>query len=488
MVLIWLVGRQIIGRWAVLLAIVASMNPWFLRSQVNPIAETTMVFCILGGLYFIFRRSRWAYLFGCIGSMVRYECVALIFIAFLMDMVTCPTKKERLRAFGLSVLAAVPFLLWMLGTFVNWEHQQSHYLKNYGHGTVVAKFPEMMWQAAFMILFKLPAEAKAMVEPVRSQEAYNAIKSAVGSLTVFSQVVVSASLLASVVFGVIKRNWNVLSLWVFVILYSIIHAFRVSTHHRYCVPVSWMLVLLVWFGFQSLWRLIAGEDRIPVFVKNLLAGLIAVAGIFWAAKLISPMIELGPRCVKGKPLPWAGIISAGAIVGLYLGLFRVKCAPKTIALWVVVCLMILSQHFMVIQIIDNGAYYAEFKHFLDWYKENSEPGEKIATRWSSTLRYMSDSRRKDLIGLKTVAGDSFESFIQNCYEKNISYVAYSPRGSASTRRGVEHLIEPLTNKDSEVWVGPLRMVQKINVGRRWVNVYRLTEGRGPVRTKPKVSN
>ena len=125
-ILIWRIGKRFIGNAAIFLAIVAMLNPWVLRSQVNPIAETTMIFFILITFLFIFKHSNWAYVFASIAAIVRYECTALILIAFLMDMVTRKTNKQRLLAFCWAALASVPFLLWMLGTYLTWSPTASH--------------------------------------------------------------------------------------------------------------------------------------------------------------------------------------------------------------------------------------------------------------------------------------------------------------------------------------------------------------------------
>ena len=194
----------------------------------------------------------------------------------------------------------------------------------------------------------------------------------------------------------------------------------------------------------------------------------------WAAQLIPHLGALADRCVKGKWLPWSAMAAAAGVAALAVGLFRFR-KPSHIALAAVVCLMAVSQHFMTIRIIDNGAYYYEFRQFLDWVKENTEPGEKVATRWTGTLRYMSASRAKDLVPLTTVAGKSFEEFVENCYEKGIEYVAYTARGSAGTKVGLEHLGKPsaLANKDNKMFVGPLRMVQRFQVGKAYIKVYKL---------------
>jgi len=52
--LLYLVGKRIVGRWAVWFALIAGINPWSISMLVQPIVETTLVFFILLTVYLIF--------------------------------------------------------------------------------------------------------------------------------------------------------------------------------------------------------------------------------------------------------------------------------------------------------------------------------------------------------------------------------------------------------------------------------------------------
>ena len=128
-VLFWLVGRKIIGRAAVWFAIIASINPWTIYSLVDPVVETPFLFFILLSLYLIFRRSRWAYLAASITSMIRYEGAALIAAAFVADIINRKEKRDVIKAFIFSAIAAVPLMFWLTLTVLNWRAESggTHY-------------------------------------------------------------------------------------------------------------------------------------------------------------------------------------------------------------------------------------------------------------------------------------------------------------------------------------------------------------------------
>ena len=79
----------------------------------DPIVETTLLFFVLLTCWFIFRRSKWCYLFAGIATMARYEAAALILAAFVVDMIESKTNRERLKAFFYSALASVPLIIWL---------------------------------------------------------------------------------------------------------------------------------------------------------------------------------------------------------------------------------------------------------------------------------------------------------------------------------------------------------------------------------------
>lgn len=470
-ILVWLVGKKIIGNSAIWLAIVAMLNPWVLRSQVNPIAETTMIFFMLISLFFIFRCSNWAYVFASIASMVRYECVILIFIALLMDLIKRKTKKERLLALLWSFIALVPFLLWMLGTYMYWETSRgTHYLRNYGHGMIGMGFIELLWQAVFMVLFQLPTAVKAMfVRPATHEEAA-ALAGFIKILYVSSRITAVLGCLVAVVYGLCKRNWNLLALLLFLSLYIFAHATRPASHHRYCVPISWITLLVAWYGLQSCWKLLNKNNRIPKSFSLVLQLIIFIIVFIWLIGLIPFLSRMAPHCVKAAWLPYAAIGTVTLILILRFCLFKFKNWSGNLVLATLICLMVVSQHFMTGRIINNGAYYLEFRHLLDWYKTSAKPGEKLATRWTSVLHHMSVSRKSDLISIKSLKSDTFSGFVQNCHRKNITYIAWSARGSKKTKVGIENLHPVLGTAESN---SSLKFIKQIRVGKNQINIFRL---------------
>jgi len=116
-VLLYLIGKKVLGRSALGFALLVAVNPWTIKQLAQPMAETTLMFFTLLTFYLIFRRSYWCYLLAFITTMIRYDAAVLIVAAFIVDMITCKTKKERLTALCWAFVASLPLALWMLGTY-----------------------------------------------------------------------------------------------------------------------------------------------------------------------------------------------------------------------------------------------------------------------------------------------------------------------------------------------------------------------------------
>ncbi|RKY08740.1 MAG: hypothetical protein DRP65_08715, partial [Planctomycetota bacterium] len=267
-VLLWRVGKRIIGDSAIWVAILAMLNPWVLRSQVNPIAETSMIFFTLLTFVFMFRNSWWVYLFACFASMVRYECAALIPIAFIMDMIKRKGLKQRLLAVLWAALASVPMGLWMLGTRIAWQQPGAKraYIGDFtGSSHLGIRYVETLWDTTFKYMLQLPAAAKAMFVRTTSAEAVS-VTDSMNALFTVVKVITAIAFIAAVVWGLYRRKWNFLALLLFFGIYVGIHAARKATHQRYCVPVIWLAILLCAYGLKGVWRIINIKNWMPKMV------------------------------------------------------------------------------------------------------------------------------------------------------------------------------------------------------------------------------
>lgn len=472
--LIWLVGKKVIGKPAIWLAFVAMLNPLIVRYELVPIAEIPIVFFALVTFFFIFRHSNWAYVFASFASMIRYEGAALIFIAFLMDMVTKKTKKERLLAFSYAAIASVPLGLWLLGTKLTWKQTSSgHYLGHY-KGSIKSKvgwkFVDVIWRTTFMNLLQLPTAIKAVfIRPTTQAEAI-AISSAIAALHQVIRLIAGIGCAAALVGGLIKRNWKLLALILYLVLFSSVHAFRRATHARYAVPIMWVTLLIACCGLQYCFRLINTKNWIPKFARVCLQILIIIIASVWLFRMLPYLPKTVPRCLRSVSLPYVTLAAVGLVIILRLCFFKLRFLSHDLALSALICVILVSQHFSMVRQIGNGGYNIEFKRLADWYVENAQPDEKLASTWASTLQLIAAKYEKNLVWLPSLRGKTFDDIVQNCYDKNITYVTWTSRGKKSSKRGVIPLSELTYPQDH----GPFKLLKRIEITKkRWINVYRV---------------
>jgi hypothetical protein len=151
--------------------------------------------------------------------------------------------------------------------------------------------------------------------------------------------------------------------------------------------------------------------------------------------------------------------------------FKMKFLNVNLVVAVLACMMIVSHHFTTIRIIGNGDR-MEFKLLADWFLDNAEPGERLASRYAGSLRLVAPSRRSDFVNsARKLKSKTLEQFIEKCRQQNITYVTWSPRGSKGSKKGLID-IGKILRKPADI--GPLKFIHRIQVSRIcWINIYRL---------------
>jgi len=493
-IFVWQIGKKLIGKAAIWLAIVVIFNPLVMRYQVVPIAETSMIFFMLATFYFIFRHSNWAYLFAAIAAMTRYECVVLIFIAFVMDVVTRKTKKERIYAFCWAAIASIPFLLWMLGTYLNWNPKASHYIHHYKSSPNRTGFPKyfyLLWYNIYASMFQLPAYIKASLEGVTSKLQADAITDSLKSLHLYTKIFAVASCSLAVVYGIIKKNWYLISLLIFMFFYIIIHSMRVNSHARYTIPVIWMVMMISWYGVYVLYGFFDRPGTGFKIAQITFLSIVAIVSGYSFIRIVPFIPNVAAKSVKASTLPYAGFLVIALILLVYVISFKSKAIFRVLVLSLLTCFIITSQHFTTVRSIGNGGYNIEFKMLADWYEQNAQPGEKLACTWAHLLKLLADRHEDSFVDLKKFAGKTFEDFVDNCYKGDVKYIAWTARGSKSTRKGLEN-VGPAKIFQYQKDKPPFKFLKRIALGDgskgHWIHIYGLQPRQNEPNEKTNTDN
>jgi hypothetical protein len=472
LVLLWLIGREIVGKSAVWLAIIAILNPWVIYLLTEPIVETTLLFFALLTFYLMFKRSKWCYLLASITTMVRYEGAALVLTAFVMDMIHGKDKRERIWAFLYSALAAVPLAIWMLWTALSWEGGGSHYLsvlftKEYAKGfaqpvanrTGLVLHMRLLWRVGFQPLLKAYPGASSDFS---------------GMLEKLSKFLVIAGFSFGSIYGLFKRQWRIGALMIFFVLYFIIHARYPYPILRFHASIFWIVQLIGWFGFQSMWRLIDKNKRVPrrlLLILQVLGGIIA---IIWFIRLVPGLSGASRMSPTSASLPYVAM----ALVGLFfvgrISIYKARYLPRELLVLVLLCLIIVSNQFTVAGLVGDGQKNREFKMLAEWYVANAKPDEKLAVYMVAIVRLFAPKHEQYIAGFPKA--DSPTDLVKSLYENDITYVVWATREgirgghtgykTLGLDKNIALLREP---KDT----GPYEFVRQVGWERGWVNIFRL---------------
>ncbi len=463
-VLLWLAGRKVIGRAAVLFAIIAITNPWGLQLLTESIAETTLLFFIWATFYLIFIRSKWAYLAASLTTMVRYEGAALILCAFVMDMIDSKDKKQRLVAFVYAALASVPLALWMLGTMLSWQLAgPTHYLNLFigepVEGTeeinTFANHVKLLWIVGFCHLFVLPW---------RTISAFwmDAMK-----------ILVFASFLFGSVYGLYKRQWKILVLLLFLLTYFCIHVEYPFLVARFYATIFAILVLICIYGLMSFWKLAKG--KLPEWAIIILQVIALITACIWAFLIFADISKMTETSKASVSLPYITILVT--FIALIAERFTYK--RKWLTDFVILAFMmqmIVSNQFGIYAAVGNGERDIEFKYLLDWYKDNAKKGEKLVTTVPSILQLMAPQYKDCFIHTNAFDANNTIDFSMECYKKNITYVAWDSRMGLTpadpyyTYWKMANIAPLAAGKD----VGPYQFITQFRAkSREYINLYRL---------------
>lgn len=419
-VLLFLVGKRVVGKPALWLALLAILNPWLIEVFTKPIAEICLLLMILLTFYFMFRGSYWCYLFASVAAMVRYEGAALILAAFVMDMIHRESKREKVYAFCFSVLASVPLGLWLLGTILSWPRGDSsriHYLQfinieKLKDVTNVRRELNLLWTVTFGTLFRLG--------PGAGENASLMLASA-------SELLASVSFGFGVIYGLAKKQWNILALLIFFIPYMLVHLSYSFSDARFYTPVHWILLLICWYGIQSCWSLINKDNRIPKPVIVAAQMVVLVAGLVWLSTLAGYLPRLSPISPRSVSLPYVAVGASVLIVVAGALIYKGRHLWRNVVILIVICLLIVSNQFSVAGVVKNGQKDIEFKQLLDWYLQNAKPGEKLVTTLAGLLGILAPEYEDSFTPTGDIKADSPEDFVNRCYAKGVTYIAWDSR-------------------------------------------------------------
>jgi len=471
-VLLWLVGKRIIGRSAVWFVVIVSINPWAVYYLTEPILETPLLFFVPLTLYLIFRRSRWAYLAASVTTMVRYEGAALILGALVADIIHRKDRRDIIKALVYSALASLPLVIWLILTAVTWHEGTSHYFsvlfsKEYAKGFVepvsgrtgIFLHIQLLWQVAFQPIFvPYPGAGNEFVD----------------TLSKLCKLACVVGLVSGCVFSVIRRRWEMLMLLLFFVPYFILHAYYPYPLTRFHSTIFWIVLLVAWFGLQSIGGFLAQKARLPWQATLVLKIGVAVAAGLWCADLMRSFGKAASMSPTSASMPYVAMLVAWIIIASRMLVERPVQISRHLCVASMLCLVIASNQFVLVRLVGDGKREIEFKQLGEWFAANGKPDEKLAVYQNDTQLF-AGKNAPNVVGFPKA--DSPDELVQTLRQQGVTYVVWATREGYSRGQhtgyqqlGLNKNIAFLNKPQS---VGPYKFVTQIGSERGYVNVFRL---------------
>ncbi len=483
LLLFWLIGKKIFAKSAVWLAIAAIITPWVLYMLREPLIETTLLFFSLLTVYLIITRSRWRYVLASVTALVRYEGAALIMAAFVMDVIYSRSGRQWIKAFIYSVIASVPLMIWLLGTALAWESQAGHYFNILFAKEYVDVFSEtsvnktgillhmrLLWYVGFRRLFMpYPGAGEDFVELVWR----------------LSKVGAVATFFFGSVYGLYKRNWNILVLLIFFVPYFLLHAIYPHPIPRFHTNIFWIALFICWFGLQSTWRIINKNQRVPVAVVTTLQILIVIAAGAWLFELLPYLPKISAVSPRSASVPYVTLGLAGLFLGVRTFLFKPRFLLQKTVILTVFALVVVSNQFMLVRLLGDGQRDKEFTVLAGWYSENAKPGEKLAVYMCGVVKMFAPKHAEYIVNFPKA--ESPAKLVEACYEEDITYVVWASREGLNP---THTLYRQLNLHENIVFlvkpenIGPYEFITQLGSRRGYVNIFRLRKPPPDTEQKP----
>ena len=466
LILLYLIGRQVIGKGAIWFAILAIINPLAVEWMRHPVAETTLIFFILLSIYFINRRSRWCYLFAAMTTVIRYEGAALILAAFVMDIVEARSWKLRFKATLYSVLAGIPMSLWLLGMYLTRKAGVTiatmPYIRYYGNKTSFGRCTGLMWDFSLKPLLTLAPENQDLV-------------SLFGTI---GKILLIVCLLTALIYMVYKRQWHVLPVVIFLACYYLVHALKHSMRPRYCLPAVWAILMMGCYGLRSIGLMVSDKKLIPRKIIITLQILVAAASLIWFVWILKYLPYTAAQSQRSTTLPYCAMATVTLVLAAYIFVYRARNISGNIAMAAAALLLIVPNQFALAGTVGNGSTNMEFKKLADWYIANANPNEKMVTSLPHVVNLYAPAHKKYFISPSRVTDKSPIEFVNNCYKRGITYVAWdsriglNPTNSYYKKWGIENMA--MLSKPRSI--RPFTFVDEIRVEysrKRYIYIFRL---------------
>jgi hypothetical protein len=477
MVLIYFLGKRLIGNAAVWVAILAGIIPWMVRLSSESLAEMTMVVCLAATALAVQKDSRWAYLFAMLGSMARWDLGALLPAVALIDLIR---HRKWLRTIILASVASIPFIICMIITYLQLRQSPpgAHYLQ------VLSKEGQFELLVDLRLYWRsICSFVSAPLVSVMSDGRARPMQELNDLIFRLSAFLLAVFFLLGCVLTFVKKRWGLILLLAEAVPYVIVHAMYPYRLDRFCIPVAWAGMLIAAYGLISLWQWFEAKPKPKWIIPALQSAAIAIF-VLWSIKAAQTLRLAGNVCPVIVQLVIISCVVC--VVGFFVQQYirHSKVTPGWFAVPAFMVLAIINSGTMTGFTMRDGQANANFRVLAQWFEKVAKDDEKIVTTMAGFGPLYTTLPRDRFIHTGAIdpkEAQTFDEFVQACYERGAVYIAWDSRlyGQNNDRYykmwGLDRwnpLAAPLLGK-RVTQIGRCRLVYLITEGTPKIAVWRI---------------
>ena len=423
MVLIYFVAKQVIGRAAVWVAVLAGIIPWMVRLSSESLAEMTIVVCIAATAIAAQRGSGWAYLFAMLGSMARWDLAPLLPAVALIDLIR---RRRWVQTLVLATVASIPFCLCMLITYLQLRAEPSgvHYLDVLAKERTFELLVDLKlyWRniCSFIGVPLVAVSSSGQVQPLKE------LNDLIFKLSAF---LLAAFFLLGSVLAVAKKRWGLIVLLLQGVPYVIVHAMYPYRLDRFCIPLAWAGMLIAFYGAVSSWRWFDSKPKPRWFVPAAQSAALALF-VLWSARLAPTLTIAGKRCPVIVQLVIISSIVCVAGFGVLEYIRRSKFTLGRLVVPAFIVLAVINTGITTGFVMGDPQANTNFRRLYLWFEETARPDEKLVTTMAGFGPLYTKLPRERFVHIGQITPDQakdFDAFVERCRELGATLIAWDSR-------------------------------------------------------------
>lgn len=476
MILIYLIGRPMMGNAALWASILAGTIPWVIRQTSDPLAEMTLVALGAAAVACVRSHIRWAYFFAMLVSIARWDMAAAIPAVAIVDIMQ---NRKWFRTIATSLLASIPFALCMIIVLIQ--------MKTKGSGSVnldvMAKDHHFALTADMQLYVRNVCSffTAPIVNIVGGQVKSNVDANAF--IFWLASILLAVTFITGTVLAIKDKNRAIIAMLIIAVPYILLHAFYPWRLDRFCVPMVWIVLIIAVFGASRLWQYLkkAINNSTAISVIQFFSALILAV---WAYALCDTLKLVNQDCPPLFKLTVSSI--ALACVGFFI--MQILARKSFSTQWLIVpaflILAIVSNSIGTGIAMSNGQKGINFQRLAQWFANNAKDNEKMATTMAGFMPFYCGLPEERFLHTREVTGEDgndFGSFIKSCDKHNITYIAWDARAGALRHEYLYNLWKfgkidilgaPLRGQRVDT-IGRCKLIKIFNNGEPLIAVYKI---------------